>query len=192
MQRKDAQDRYNEQIIQEIKSNLHPETIFTHKWDLLKSIINNAADSQVGYKKKENSKCVRDPEIKRMSKEQKDLRLQIEKCQNHNQIKQIRKSRTKILKQISHKTKDAKDKPAEDLVGEIENAKDDTKMYKAAKVLYIKHQRVQFVYDEQERCVSQPKEIQKIIKKTSKNFQKLQKRQHKSNRKIHNSTQGAK
>ena len=192
MQSKDAQDRYNEQIIQETRSNLHPETTFTHKWDLLKSIIKNAAESQVGYKKEKNSKCVRDPEIERMSKEQKDLRLQLEKCQNHDQIKKIRKSRNKILKQISHKTKDAKEKPAQDLVGEIENAKDDTKMYKATKVLYIKHQRVQFVHDEQERCVSQPKEIQKVIEKKFKIFQKLQKRQHKSNRKIHNYTQEAK
>ena len=87
-----------------------------------------------------------------MSKEQKGLKLQIEKRQNHEQIKQHRKSRKKILKQISHKIKDAKEKPAEKLVGEIENAKYDTEMYKAAKVLYTKLQRVQFVHDEQERC----------------------------------------
>ena len=53
---KDAQNSYNEQIIQEIKSNLHPETTITNTWDLLKFIIKNAAESQVGYKKKENSK----------------------------------------------------------------------------------------------------------------------------------------
>ena len=67
-----------------------------------------------------------------MSKEQKDLRLQ-----NHEQIKQLRKSRKKILKQISYKIKDAKEKLAEDLTGEIENARDN-KMLKAAKfrILY--------------------------------------------------------
>ena len=58
-----------------------------------------------------------------MSKEQKDLRLQIVKYQNHEQIKQLRKSRKKILKQISHKIKDPKEKLADDLVGETENAK---------------------------------------------------------------------
>ena len=60
---------------------------------------------------------------------------------SNDQIKELRKSRKKILKQISHKIKEAKEKLAEDLVGEIENAKDDTKMFKAAKVLYTKHQR---------------------------------------------------
>ena len=53
-----------------------------------------------------------------MSKEQKDLRLQIEKCQNHEQIKQLRKSRKKILKQISQKIKDTKEELVEYLVGE--------------------------------------------------------------------------
>lgn len=37
-------------------------------------------------KKKENSKNISDPEIERKSKEQKDLRLYIEKCQNHEQM----------------------------------------------------------------------------------------------------------
>ena len=36
------------QITQEIKSNLHPTITNTNKWDLLKSIIKNAAVSQVG------------------------------------------------------------------------------------------------------------------------------------------------
>ena len=61
---------------QELKSNLHPETTNTNKWDLLKSIIKNAVESQVGYKKKEHFKHVSDLEIERMSKEQKDPRLQ--------------------------------------------------------------------------------------------------------------------
>ena len=36
-------------------------------------------------------------------------------------------------------------------------------MIKAAKVLYTKHQRVQFVHGEQKRCALQPQEIQKIL-----------------------------
>ena len=42
-------------------------------------------------------------------------------------------------------------------------------MFKAAKVLYNKHQRVRFIHDKQERCVSQPQEIHKIIEKHFKN-----------------------
>ena len=42
-------------------------------------------------------------------------------------------------------------------------------MFKAAKVLHVKHQKVQFVHDDQLRCVSQPQEIQNIIEQ---NFMK--------------------
>ena len=52
-----------------------------------------------------------------MSKEQKDIRLQTEKCQIHEQIKQLRKLRKKILRETTNKIKDAKKKLAEDLVG---------------------------------------------------------------------------
>ena len=42
----------------------------------------------LGARRKKNVKHINDPEIERMSKLQKDLRLQIEKSQNHVQIKQ--------------------------------------------------------------------------------------------------------
>ena len=107
----------------------------------MKSIIKNAAESQVGYKKKENSKYISDPEIERMLKEQKRPETTDREMMSNDQIKELRKSRKKILKQISLKIKEAKQKLAEDLVVEIQNAKDDTEMLKAAKVLYTKHQR---------------------------------------------------
>ena len=46
-------------------------------------------------------------------------------------------------------------------------------MFKAAKVLYIKYQRVQFVHVKQERCVSKPQEIQKITETHFKNHFKI-------------------
>ena len=42
-------------------------------------------------------------------------------------------------------------------------SKDDTRMFKAAKALHIKYQKIQFVHDDQERCASQLQEVQKII-----------------------------
>ena len=64
---------------------------------------------------------------------------------------------------MNQKVRDAREKRAEDLVGEVENAKDDTRMFKAVKALHMKHQKIQFVHDDQERCVSQLQEVQKII-----------------------------
>ena len=43
-------------------------------------------------------------------------------------------------------------------------------MFKAAKVLYTKHQTVQLVHHELGQCVSQPQKIQKKFKKHLKNY----------------------
>ena len=59
---------------------------------------------------------------------------------------------------MSHKIKDTKKELTQDLVGEIENVEDDTRMFKAAQVLYTKHQRVHFKHGKQEQCVSQPQQ----------------------------------
>ena len=104
-----------------------------------------------------------DPGLERMSKEQKDIRLQIKNCKDPEKSKDLRKSKKEILKEMNGKVRDARGKIAEDLVGEVQDAKDDTRMFKAAKALHMKHQKIQFVHDDQERCVSQPQEVQKII-----------------------------
>ena len=55
---------------------------------------------------------------------------------------------------MNQKVGDAREKRAEDLVGEVENTNNDTRMFKAAKALHMKHQKIPFVHDDQERCVS--------------------------------------
>ena len=120
-----------------------------------------AAESFIGYKKKVNNLQISDPDIERMSKEQKEIRLQIENCKDPEKNKQLRKSRKEILKKMNQKVRNAREKRAEDLVGEVENTKDDTQMFKEAKPLHMKHQKIQFVHGDQERCVSRPQEVQK-------------------------------
>ena len=77
----------------------------------------------------------------------------------------MRKSRREILNEMNQKVRDAAEKRAEKLVGKVENAKDDTLMFRAAKALDMKHQKIQSVHDDQERCVSQPQDVQKIIER---------------------------
>ena len=91
-----------------------------------------------------------------MTKEQKDIRLQIENRKDSEKNKQLRKSRKEILKKMKQKVRDAREKRAEDPIGKVQNAKDDTRMFKAEKTLHMKHQKIQFVHDNQKRCVSQP------------------------------------
>ena len=48
-----------------------------------------------------NNRQISDPDPERMSKEQKDLRLQTESCKDPEKNKQLRKSRKKILKEMN-------------------------------------------------------------------------------------------
>ena len=106
---------------------------------------------------------ISDPDLERMSKEQKDIRFQIKHCKDPEKNKQLRKSRKNTIEEMNQKVRDVREKRAEDLVRELENTKDDTRMFKAAKALDMKHQKIQFVNDNQQRSASQPQEVQKII-----------------------------
>ena len=138
-QNEENHERYREQIKQETESSKYVATQQESKWEKCKDIIKCAAETHVGYKKKGNNHQILDPDLEKMSKEQKDIRLQTENCKDPEKNEQLRKSRKKILKEINQKVRDAREKRAEDLVGEVENAKDDIQMFKAAKVLHTKH-----------------------------------------------------
>ena len=164
---KDIQKEYKENIIQTMQSSreqpTNEETACTHKWDTLKSIIKNVAENQIGYQKKVSKQNISDAKLEKMSIEQKSLRLEIERTDSIEKIKELKKSRKIILKKMNHRIKEIRERRTEELVKEIEIAKDDTKMFKAAKALYTKHNKVHFVHDEQGRCVSQPQEIYNTI-----------------------------
>ena len=162
-QNEENQERYREQIEQETESSAYVAAQQENKWEKLKDKIKWVAEAHSGYKKKVSNHQISDPDLERMSKEQKDIRLQIENYKDSEKNKQLRKSRNEILKEMNQKVRDAREKRAEDLVGEVENAKDHTRMFKAAKALRMKHQKIQLVHDDQEQCVSQPQEVQKIL-----------------------------
>ena len=155
-QNEKSQERYREQIKQETESSAYVAAQQGNKWEKLKDIIKCAAEIHIGYKKKVNDHQISDSDLERMTKEQKDIRLQIENRKDSEKNKQLRKSRKEILKKMKQKVRDAREKRAEDPVGKVQNAKDDTRMFKAEKTLHMKHQKIQFVHDNQKRCVSQP------------------------------------
>ena len=165
---KDVQNNYKENIvqaIQSVKENPNQEIISTHKWDELKDIIKSVAENLIGYKKKTSKQNIPDVQLENMSKEQKNLRLRIERTNNTEKIKEMKKSRKTILKNMSRRVKELKERTAEEMIKTIETAKNDTRMFKAVKALHTKHKKVQFVHDEQTRCVTQPQEIYNIVEK---------------------------
>ena len=95
------QERYREQVKQETESSAYVPAQQGNKWEKLKDIIKCAAEIHIGYKKKVNNHQISDPDLERMSKEQKDIRLQIENRKDPEKNKQLRKSRKEILKEMN-------------------------------------------------------------------------------------------
>ena len=63
-----VQSKYKDHIMKNIQSQ---ENQTTKNWDSLKSIITNAAKSEIGINKKDSKNHISDPELKQMSIEQK-------------------------------------------------------------------------------------------------------------------------
>ena len=74
-QNEENQERYREQIKQETESSEYVAALQENKWEKLKDIIKCAAETHVGYKKKANNHQISDPNLERMSKEQRDIRF---------------------------------------------------------------------------------------------------------------------
>eukprot|EP00112_Aurelia_sp_Birch-Aquarium-sp1_P012816 Seg270.3 transcript_id=Seg270.3/GoldUCD/mRNA.D3Y31 product="hypothetical protein" protein_id=Seg270.3/GoldUCD/D3Y31 len=75
---------------------------------------------------------------------------------------------------MKKRMKEVKEKEIEELIKEVESAKNDAKMFKAVKALQKRNPGIQFVHDENNKCMKQPQEIYKIIEKHFKeHFQKI-------------------
>ena len=109
-QNEENQERYRKQIKQESESSTYVAAQEENKWEKLKDIIKRSAETHIGYKKKINNHQISDPDLERLSKEQKDIRLQIENCKDPEKNKQLRKSRKEIVKEMNQKVRDAKKK----------------------------------------------------------------------------------
>ena len=86
-------ERYWEQIKQKTGSSEYVEAQQENKWEKLKDIIRCVAETHVRHKKV-NDHQISDPDIERMSKEQKGIILQIENCKDPVWNKQLDKRDT--------------------------------------------------------------------------------------------------
>ena len=100
-QNEENQERYRDQINQEAESSTYVAAHQENIWEKLKYIIKCAAETHIGYKKRVNNHQMSDPDFERMSKEQKDIRLQIQNCKDAEKNKHLRKLRKEILKKMN-------------------------------------------------------------------------------------------
>ena len=110
IQNEESQERYREQIKEETESSAYVAAQQENKWEKLQDIIKCAAETHIGLKKKVNNHQISNPDLEMMSKEQKDIRLQIEICKDLEKNKQLRTSRKEILKNMNQKVRDVREK----------------------------------------------------------------------------------
>ena len=77
-QNEENQERYREQIEQETESSAYVAAQQENKWEKLQDIIKCPAETHMGFKKKVNNHQISNPDLEMISKEHKDIRLQIE------------------------------------------------------------------------------------------------------------------
>ena len=105
-----------------------------------------------------------DPEVEKLSEEQKMIRLQISNSSNVIEVRRMKEKRNKIMRNIKEKLSETKEKEIDEKLKEINNMKDDSKMFKSVKLLNQKKYQNPIVQDEKGRNVTQPAKIYEIIK----------------------------
>ena len=102
------------------------------QWDNIVNACQEASEEVLGYKEKSDKRS--DDVIKRLSEQQKKLRVQINATQDKEKRGQLQQKRNKLMREIRNRKESVeKAKIIQDLE-EIEKCKDDsTKMFKAVK-----------------------------------------------------------
>ena len=131
-------NQYKDEIQQQITTKQYLESSKSKKWEKFKNIITSTAEKVIGFKKNSPKQQCNYDEIEQLSMQQKQLRLQIENGKYPGRIKELRKSRKEILKKIRKKVKEVNERRIEAIIDDIESAKDDTRMFKAVKLLTTK------------------------------------------------------
>ena len=161
---KDVQNLYNSSVQEKIENS-------DKSWNKVSKIVMETAKDVIGYTKRMNRKPKSENEkIKKMSKTQKEIKIQIEKSNDEAKVRELRKKRNKLLKEIKKEQRVIIDKEINEATDAIANAQYDNQFFKAVK--YIRNQNTKqkaIVHDKKGREVKDPVRQYNIVKE---HFQK--------------------
>ena len=136
------------------------------QWDFVKQAIETTVSKTIEeIQKQKTTYRLWNKEVKDLSENQKDLRIQIRNCKQEEKIKELKKERNYVLHKIRRKNRETKEKHLDHLIQEIDNSKTDGGMFKAIKVLNRKQFTNPQVNDKEGKTVTSPTEIQNTITK---------------------------
>ena len=157
---KDKRKEYQQKIDQNIEDS-NDKT-----WKNITTIIKQVAKETIGVEKRRfKRKQIFNEEIEQLSKEQKEIRLQINNTKDTRKVKQIRNQRNQILHNIKKVQEKVTGKEIDNVTNDIAESKHDLQFFKALKMLRNpKKTTINIVHDKNGKIVANPDEKYKIVK----------------------------
>jgi hypothetical protein len=139
-----AKINYQENLDQRL-AKIDPKEI---KWGELAKILTETANETLSEERKTTKQ---NNPIKKLSEEQKQLRLKIENIENWEKRAELKHQRNRILKEIRMKVREQKEAEIDKIVDEIESSNHSAEMYKAVKHLNRKARTPMFINENGKR-----------------------------------------
>ena len=154
---------YQEMINQQLQTD--PQMNNENRWDRLKNIMKSATERTAGRKPCVERNQIADSQLIMWSVEQKEMRLKIERCRATVEVDRMKRQRQEILKKMTRRKKMLREEEVDRILADVEQTKDDNRMFKAVKSLHTRRKQIMFVQDDEGKNVSSPQEIYKVINK---------------------------
>ena len=132
-------------------------------WVSLQAMIMSTAEEVVGFKAKAQARRVENEYIKKLSTDQKNIRLQIESTSDIDICKSLKVKRKAIQKEITSELKRHQEKETDRILTEVNNATESSKMFKAIKLLKRKRFENPIIHDDEGKSVANNQEKYNII-----------------------------
>ena len=134
------------------------------RWDVIKDVVLETANEVLGQFKNDKHIVHFDKNIEELSKLSKDLRAKIQNCKNTANVLKLKKERNRVTKLIQKEVKKTREKQIDNIVDEISNTKDDSRMFEAVRSLYKSEQENMFVFDKDRKKITNIREIHETVK----------------------------
>ena len=160
---KEVQKRYGEPLDKDVDSMTKNGA--AGRWKHIQKAIKKTAEKVIGYKQKKNG-YKSDKQLEGMSVKQKELCMLIEKKEmtDIDQMGEIKRKRKRILKKMKERVQEMNDIEIDKTLYEVEESKDDAKMFTAVKLLKKKRYENPFVHDKDGRNGTNKQKMYDIVK----------------------------
>ena len=158
----DIRKKYQQNLHQKLEQLNEENT----SWTNIKSAVTEASNEVLkDTSRKQNPRLYEhDIELEEMSKEQKDLRVQIENgCIDSSKVDLLRNRRNQIMHNMRRRKRKVREENLDKQIEEIEKFKDNAKMFEVIKNLRRKSLDNPYIHDAKGRKVTNAKEIHNIL-----------------------------